>query len=134
MLPNKLIIPKTSFALADRYACSRPLPASFGGAQVRVFDDRVYVMVQAQGIFDDRVYSTTGYMNHFSLLIPLVSLPFLIIHSKAGFPLFPYLYSRTLFKHGPTHWDPAHAAKRQARSLKQTIRSVSIISIFEFSI
>ena len=32
------------------------------------------------------------------LPIPLVSLPLFIIHPKAGFFLFPYFYSRTLFE------------------------------------
>ena len=49
---------------------------------------------------------------------PLVSLPFSIIHPEAGFPLFSYLYSRTLFEQGPTHWDPAHATDTQTNKTR----------------
>ena len=35
---------------------------------------------------------------------------------KVGHPLFTFPHTLTL---GPAHWDPAHAAKRQARSLNK---------------
>ena len=50
---------------------------------------------------------------------PLASLPFYIIRSpKAGFPLFSYLYSRTLIGLGPTRLHPAHAGQTTTNNPK----------------